>query len=133
MLTKIVIIFMLFAIIFALAVSLYFLIKNQNDNNQTVNYSFTNIGTYPVILVASNGICTDSALVNITVLPFPDPIIYIPNVFTPNGDSVNDVFIAPKPYEDWILVNFKWEAPIPYPSDDQQYFWNDNQWNLINI
>ena len=36
MLTKIVIIFMLFAIIFALAVSLYFLIKNQNDNNQTV-------------------------------------------------------------------------------------------------
>ena len=48
-------------------------------------------------------------------------------------DSVNDVFIAPKPYEDWILVDFKWEAPIPYPSDDKQYFWNDNKWNLINI
>ena len=48
-------------------------------------------------------------------------------------DSVNDVFIAPKPYEDWILVNNKWEAPIPYPSDDKQYFWNDNKWNLINI
>ena len=48
-------------------------------------------------------------------------------------DSVNDVFIAPQPYEDWILVNYKWEAPIPYPSDDKQYFWNNNQWNLINI
>ena len=48
-------------------------------------------------------------------------------------DSVNDVFIAPQPYEDWILVNNKWEAPIPYPSDDKQYFWNNNQWNLINI
>jgi hypothetical protein len=48
-------------------------------------------------------------------------------------DSVNNVFIAPKPYEDWILVNYKWEAPIPYPSDDKQYFWNDNKWNLINI
>ena len=48
-------------------------------------------------------------------------------------DSVNDVFIAPKPFEDWILVDFKWEAPIPYPSDDKQYFWNDNKWNLINI
>ena len=48
-------------------------------------------------------------------------------------DSVNNVFIAPKPYEDWILVDFKWEAPIPYPSDDKQYFWNDNKWNLINI
>ena len=48
-------------------------------------------------------------------------------------DSVNDVFIAPKPYEDWILVNNKWEAPIPYPSDDKMYSWNNNKWNLINI
>ena len=48
-------------------------------------------------------------------------------------DSVNDVFIAPQPYEDWILVNNKWEAPIPYPSDDKMYSWNNNQWNLINI
>ena len=48
-------------------------------------------------------------------------------------DSVNDVFISPKPYEDWILVNYKWEAPIPYPSDGKMYSWNNNQWNLINI
>ena len=48
-------------------------------------------------------------------------------------DSVNNVFIAPKPFEDWTLVDFKWEAPIPYPSDNKQYFWNDNKWNLINI
>jgi hypothetical protein len=48
-------------------------------------------------------------------------------------DSVNDVFISPKPYEDWILVNYKWEAPIPYPSDNKLYSWNNNKWNLINI
>jgi hypothetical protein len=48
-------------------------------------------------------------------------------------DSINDVFITPKPYEDWILVNYKWEAPIPYPNDGKQYFWNNNKWNLINI
>ena len=48
-------------------------------------------------------------------------------------DSVNNVFIAPKPYEDWILVNYKWEAPIPYPSDGKNYTWNNNKWNLINI
>ena len=48
-------------------------------------------------------------------------------------DNVNDVFISPKPYEDWILVNYKWEAPIPYPNDNKLYSWNNNQWNLINI
>ena len=57
--------------------------------------------------------------------------IYAGIGFTYN--SVNDVFIAPKPYEDWILVNNKWEALIPYPSDDKMYSWNNNQWNLINI
>jgi len=44
-------------------------------------------------------------------------------------DSINDVFISPKPYEDWILVNNKWEAPIPYPSDGNNYTWNNNKWN----
>ena len=48
-------------------------------------------------------------------------------------DSVNDVFISPKPYEDWTLVNYKWTAPIPYPSDGKNYTWNNNKWNLINI
>jgi hypothetical protein len=48
-------------------------------------------------------------------------------------DSVNNVFISPKPYEDWTLVNYKWTAPIPYPNDGKHYFWNNNQWNLINI
>lgn len=69
-----------------------------NNNNPTVNYTFTNIGDYPVILIASNGICSDTALINITVMPFPDAIIHIPNVFTPNGDNINDVF--------WIDVKF---------------------------
>ena len=58
------------------------------------------------------------------------------NIFAGIGftyDSVNDVFISPKPYEDWILVNYKWEAPIPYPSDNKMYSWNNNKWNLINI
>jgi gliding motility-associated-like protein len=68
------------------------------DNNPSVNYTFTNIGNYSVILIASNGICSDSAILNVIVLPFPDAIIHIPNVFTPNGDDVNDVF--------WIDVKF---------------------------
>ena len=50
-------------------------------------------------------------------------------------DSMNDVFIAPKPYEDWILVNYKWEAPIPYPEDENTYSWDeDNQeWKIVEL
>ena len=37
MLTKIVIIFILFAVIFALGASLYFLVKDKSDSSRTVN------------------------------------------------------------------------------------------------
>ena len=47
-------------------------------------------------------------------------------------DSVNDVFISPKPYEDWILVNFKWEAPIPYPNDGCLWTWDEQTLTWIN-
>ena len=49
-------------------------------------------GVYDAIITAYNGICEDTAMVKITVLPFPDPIIIIPNVFTPNGDAANSVW-----------------------------------------
>ena len=46
-------------------------------------------------------------------------------------DSVNNVFIAPKPFEDWVLVDFKWEAPIPYPNDGNHYVWKNGDWEEI--
>lgn len=61
-------------------------------------HAYGNPGLYNVILEASNGICSDSASVIITVLPFPPPVIHIPNVFTPNGDGANDTW--------WIDVTF---------------------------
>lgn len=54
--------------------------------------AYPNPGVYDVIITAHNGVCEDTAMVSITVLPFPDPIITVPNVFTPNGDNANDVF-----------------------------------------
>ena len=38
-----------------------------------------------------------------------------------------DAFIAPKPYNSWVLneVNCKWEAPIPKPDQDKFYVWNE--------
>ena len=50
-------------------------------------------------------------------------------------DQTRDAFIAPKPYNSWILneTTCDWEPPIAYPTDGQNYKWNetDQSWDLI--
>jgi hypothetical protein len=43
-------------------------------------------------------------------------------------DSLNDVFIAPKPFNSWVLDTneFKWQSPIPYPNDGSKYIWDES-------
>lgn len=55
--------------------------------------TYNNAGTYTVYLTASNGTCSDNDYVVITVLN-EGPTLYVPNAFTPNGDSINDVFLV---------------------------------------
>jgi len=50
-------------------------------------------------------------------------------------DQTRDAFIAPKPFNSWILNEdtCQWEAPVAYPDDDNRYTWNEtNQtWDLV--
>ncbi len=41
-------------------------------------------------------------------------------------DDVNDVFIAPQPYGNWVLntTSWLWEPPILMPVDEYFYTWN---------
>jgi gliding motility-associated-like protein len=55
------------------------------------NFTYNNAGTYTVTLVTSIGTCSATATATITI-DVPTSII-IPNIFSPNGDSLNDVFI----------------------------------------
>lgn len=49
-------------------------------------------------------------------------------------DKDNDVFIAPKPFESWILDdNFDWQPPIEYPDDGKPYMWNEDTISWIEI
>ena len=42
-------------------------------------------------------------------------------------DTGRDAFIAPKPYESWVLneETCQWESPVPYPTDGVMYQWNE--------
>ena len=50
-------------------------------------------------------------------------------------DQARDAFIPPKPYNSWTLNENTclWEAPVSYPTDGQDYEWNEKttSWNLI--
>lgn len=41
-------------------------------------------------------------------------------------DDVNDVFIAPKPFDNWVLdtATWLWNPPIAMPVDEYFYTWN---------
>ena len=50
-------------------------------------------------------------------------------------DETRDAFIAPKPYNSWILNENTcvWEAPVAMPIDDNKYSWNEKtlSWDLV--
>lgn len=62
---------------------------NTSSLQNPVN-TFSVNGTYTVTLIASSGICSDTAT---AIIEVQDGLtLFIPNVFTPNGDGANDVF-----------------------------------------
>jgi hypothetical protein len=42
-------------------------------------------------------------------------------------DAARDAFIAPKPYNSWLLDEdtCQWKAPIEYPTDGLMYEWDE--------
>ena len=51
-------------------------------------------------------------------------------------DTSRDAFIAPQPFASWVLneTTCRWEAPTPYPTDGQDYIWDEANlsWTLSN-
>lgn len=48
-----------------------------------------------------------------------------------------DAFVAPKPYDSWVLneQTAQWEAPKPYPQDAKVYHWEESslEWKELEI
>jgi hypothetical protein len=42
-------------------------------------------------------------------------------------DQTNDVFYAPQPHPSWTISapTWLWQAPVPYPTDGGNYYWDE--------
>lgn len=50
-------------------------------------------------------------------------------------DKTRDAFIEPKYHDSWTLdeSTCRWEAPVPYPSDDKHYNWDEKTKSWVKI
>jgi gliding motility-associated-like protein len=94
----------------------------STDFNPFHNYTDTGLYTIQLISYSSAG-CPDTAYRTVKVIG--EFAIFIPNTFTPNGDGINDEFIARgiyiKDYDMWILD--RWGGKI-YHSTSLSQPWN---------
>jgi len=93
---------------------LLFSTRSEKD----LRYTFIESGDYKVKLEASNAYCKDSGSADIKVVT---SALQVPNVFTPNGDGLNDEFrVAYKSlasFQCWIFN--RWGRKV--------FFWTDPQ------
>jgi len=54
-----------------------------------------------------------------------------------NYDATNDIFIAPKPFNSWVINEdtWLWEAPTPMPDDGKLYNWDEasTSWKEVTL
>jgi hypothetical protein len=50
-------------------------------------------------------------------------------------DHTHDVFYAPQPFASWTLneATWTWEPPVPYPTDDKMYRWDETVKNWVEV
>lgn len=50
-------------------------------------------------------------------------------------DAERNAFIAPKPYNSWVLNEDTclWDAPVSYPIDGKNYAWDENTISWVQI
>lgn len=94
----------------------------NTSTQQNPSHSYNGAGTYTVILTVTNANgCTDQDTVIITITEG----ILIPNVFTPNGDGINDeFFISSSGFSEYKLEIYdRWGVKI-FESGEPNVHWD---------
>ncbi|MES2762942.1 MAG: gliding motility-associated C-terminal domain-containing protein [Bacteroidota bacterium] len=92
-------------------------------NTQNVADQVYETGVYTVYLTVTNGVCMDIDSVTINV-SLESPTLYVPNAFTPNGDSINDIFwIGATNIKEFSIIIFdRWGLKL-FESSDLHVSW----------
>lgn len=100
---------------------------NTNKIDVDPSHLYQSRGTFNVILIVDDGVCSDTAMQPVTI--FSELIAYIPNAFSPNDDGLNDTFIpiTNASVDDFVTLQIfnKWGELI-YQSSDLNKGWNGN-------
>ncbi|WP_317897650.1 gliding motility-associated C-terminal domain-containing protein [Aurantibacillus circumpalustris] len=92
--------------------------------DEYVRYTYSNAGTYPVAMVIRNKWgCADTVVKEISVEP--NFSIYVPNIFTPNEDGKNEVFLPIVRGANWyhLMVFNRWGEML-FESVDTNEGWD---------
>ncbi len=100
----------------------------SSNNLSSVSTNYAEPGVYNAMLVAQNGSCFDTVFVEITVLepPVIVPVdVSAPNVFTPNGDEINEVFtLSTLNISSLSIVVLNRWGNVVFESNDVDFEWD---------
>lgn len=99
-------------------------IWNTGDTGQVITENPSQTTTYCATVTANTG-CVSNACIEIVVMG--ESTLYIPNVFTPNGDGVNDVYYTPgQNLIDYDLKIYNRWGQLLFHSSDPLKGWDGN-------